>query len=101
MNPPYFRKAVGYIKVTDNQLYLVDYDCLTISAQFEDEKVPDKNCSTYKIEIENGVYQVELVQYYNVDTDEYVGVNETDILLHFIKVSDFQSVADTVFWCTY
>nr|WP_245637769.1 hypothetical protein [Cytobacillus solani] len=34
-----FRKAAGYIEVTENQLYLVDYDCLTMAAQFEDHKV--------------------------------------------------------------
>lgn len=37
-----FRKAVGYIEVMDNQLYSVDYDCLTMAAQFEKEKVPDQ-----------------------------------------------------------
>ncbi|HDR8306577.1 TPA: hypothetical protein QC153_006078 [Bacillus cereus] len=96
-----FRKAVGYIEVTENQLYLVDYDCLTMAAQFQDHKVPDQNCSKYKIEIENGLYKVEVVQYYNVDTDEYVGTSETDILLNFIKVSASESMAEGVFWCTY
>ncbi|MED0668881.1 hypothetical protein P4S95_01410 [Aneurinibacillus aneurinilyticus] len=98
---PCFRKAVGYIKVTENKLYLVDYDCLTMAAQFEDEKVPDKNCSNYKIDIENGVYKVEVIQYYNVDENEYVGTNKTNILLNVIKVSDFQPIVDKVFWCTY
>ncbi|USK62352.1 hypothetical protein LIT37_22915 (plasmid) [Peribacillus asahii] len=96
-----FRKAVGYIKVTENQLYLVDYDCLTMSAQFEDEKVPDKNCSDYKIKIENGIYKVEIIQYYNIDQDVYIGTNETDILLNFIRESKYQQIADNIFWCTY
>lgn len=97
----YFRKAVGYMEVTENQLYLVDYDCLTMSAQFEDNKVPDQNCSKYKIEMKNGFYKVEIVQYYYVDKDEYIGVRETDILLNFIEVSDIESIAESVFWCTY
>jgi hypothetical protein len=97
----YFRKAVGYIEVTENQLYLVDYDCLAMAAQFEDEKVPDQNCSNYEIEIENGFYKVEAVQYYNVDKDEYVGANETDILLNLIKVPAGEPVAESVFWRTY
>lgn len=96
-----FRKAIGYIKVTENQLYLVDYACLTMAAQFEDNKIPDQNCFNYKIEIENGYYKVEVVQYYNVDKDEYVGESETDILLNFIKVTASKSIADSVFWCTY
>ncbi|PEF97125.1 hypothetical protein [Bacillus toyonensis] len=97
----YFRKAVGHIQVTENQLYLVDYDCLTMAAQFQNHKVPDQNCSKYKIEIENGFYEVEVVQYYNVDEDEYVGASETDILLNFIKVSANEPIAEMVFWCTY
>jgi hypothetical protein len=96
-----FRKAEGYIKVTCNQLYLADYDCLTMAAQFESEKVPDKNCSHYKIGIENGVYKVAIVQFYNADKDEYVGTNEKDILLNFVKVSDFQQIADKVLWCSF
>jgi hypothetical protein len=96
-----FRKALGYIKVTDDQLFLIDYDCLTMAAQFEDCRVPDKNCSNYRIELPNGIYKVELVQYYNVDRDEYIGTNEKDILMNFVKVEDFKSITDNVFWCTY
>ncbi|MBC6972213.1 hypothetical protein H9I32_07225 [Bacillus sp. Xin] len=96
-----FRKAEGYIRVTENQLYLIDYDCLTMAAQFEDEKVPDKNCSKYKIDIENGLYKVEVLQFYNVDNDGYVGRNEKDIQLNFMKASVFQQTVDRVFWCSF
>ncbi|MFI8710053.1 hypothetical protein ACIGHG_24095 [Bacillus sp. NPDC077411] len=96
-----FRKAEGYIRVTGNQLYVVDYDCLTMAAQFESNKVPDKNCSNYKINIENGVYKVEVLQFYNVDNDKYVGTNEKDILLNFIKVPAFQQTVNRVFWCSF
>jgi hypothetical protein len=96
-----FRKAVGYIKVTENLLYLVDYTCLTMSAQFEDEKIPDKNCLHYKIDIENGIYKVDIIQFYNVDKDEYIGNTEKDILLNFTKVSEFQQSLDKVAWCSY
>lgn len=96
-----FRKAEGHIEVTENQLYLVDYDCLTMAAQFEDSKVPDQNCSRYQFEIENGFYKVEIIQHYNVDEGEYVGERETDILLNFIKVPKLESSVERVFWCTY
>ncbi len=97
----YYRKAVGYIKVTENRLYLVDYDCLTMAAQFEDEKVPDKNCSKYKIEIENGFYKVEVFQYYDVDNDKFVGSDETEFSLNFNKVPVIKPSVENVFWCTY
>lgn len=61
------------------------------------KKYPIKN----KIEIENGLYKVEVVQYYNVDKDEYIGDSETDILLNFMKVSAIEPIANKIFWCTY
>lgn len=96
-----FRKSVGYIKVTENQLYLVDYTCLTMAAQFEDEKMPDENCLNYKIDIETGIYKVDIIQFYNVDKDEYIGNSESDILLNFTKTSEFQQPLDKVIWCSF
>jgi len=101
INPNCFRRVIGYLRVTNNQLYLVDYDCLTMAAQFKDEKVPDGNCANYKINMENGDYKVEVIQYYNVDEDSRVGANQKDILFNFIKTSNFQSIDNNVFWCTY
>lgn len=99
----FYRRSEGYIEVTGGQLFLVDYDCLTMAAQFEDENIPDKNCSNYRIEIEDGKYRVEVVQYYDVDRDKYVGTNsnETDLVLNFIKVEEFEQDVEEVFWCTY
>ncbi|WP_257820373.1 hypothetical protein [Salipaludibacillus agaradhaerens] len=72
-----------------------------MAAQFEDELVPDKNCSNYRIDIENGVYKAEIIQFYNVDKNEYFGSNDADVLINFIKENEFQQVVDNVLWCTY
>ncbi|MGG3800786.1 hypothetical protein [Metabacillus fastidiosus] len=72
-----------------------------MAAQFKDERVPDENCSNYKIDIEEGNYKVNVIQFYNADKDEHIGDDETDILLNFIKISDFQATAGDVFWCSY
>ncbi|AOZ90778.1 hypothetical protein [Paenibacillus crassostreae] len=97
----YFRKAEGYISVTTNKLYIVDYDCLTMAAQFEDEEVPDDNCEKNQIKINNGKYKVVLYQYYNVDEDKFIGRNNIDIRIIFIEVSEIKDQANKVFWCTY
>nr|WP_038565275.1 hypothetical protein [Terribacillus goriensis] len=102
--PDCYRTADGYMEVTGNELYLVDYDCLTMAAQFRQHKVPDKNCRRYHIPIEKGNYRVQVVQYYDVDNDEYTGRSDVDIQLIFKKVSKSTSEhprADSVFWCTY
>lgn len=101
MNPPCFRRAVGQITVTSGELYLVDYDCLTMAAQFPHEKVPDDNCARYKVDIENGHYKVEVIQYFNVDEDARTGSEETDIRFHFIKVPESEARSLNVFWRTY
>lgn len=70
-------------------------------SQFSDEKVPDENCSKYKVNIENEFYKVEVIQFYNVDKEEYIGNSDTDILLNFTRVEDFIQKINQVFWCTY
>ena len=101
MNTNCFRRATRYLSVTNNELYLVDYDCLTMAAQFNDETVPDENCSNYKIPVDNGNYKIEVIQYYDVDQNEYTGSNETDILFNFIKTPHFQPNTSGVLWCTF
>lgn len=101
LNPDCFRRDIRYLSVTNNELYLVDYNCLTMAAQFDDEKVPDENFSNYQIPADNGNYKVEVIQYYNVDQNEYTGSNETDILFNFIKTSNFQPTTSDVLWCTF
>lgn len=97
---PYLRRAEGFLEVTEGSLYLVDYDCLTMAAQFEDEEIPDRNCSQSRIELENGRYRVEIVQFYDVDQDKRIGTEECDLIIHFTP-SDSAVPAERVFWCTY
>lgn len=84
----FYRKTIGYIKVTKGALNFVEYTCLTMAAQFEDNKVPDEYCEPFSIEIENGLYKVEVVQYSNVDSEEHIGNEEIDIQFNFIKQKD-------------
>jgi hypothetical protein len=97
----YFRKAEGTIRVTTGCLYLVEYTCLTMAAQFQNEVIPDKNCSRYKIDIENGIYKVEVIQYLNVDSDERISSANVELLLNFTKIAVPQIINPEVFWCTY
>ncbi|WP_197076549.1 hypothetical protein [Domibacillus indicus] len=99
--PDFVKKAEGYIRVTNERLYLVDYGCLTMAAQFEDENVPDENGAQNEIKLENGVYRVEITQFYDADRDEYRGTDETDLLVNLVKVPAFRQNPDGVFWCIY
>ncbi|EJO5347718.1 hypothetical protein NRP93_001806 [Clostridium botulinum] len=44
---------------------------------------------------------IGLVNFYDVDKDEYIGTYEKDVLLNFTKVSEFQHTADKVLWCSF
>ncbi|WP_166246432.1 hypothetical protein [Paenibacillus turpanensis] len=96
-----YRRSEGYITVTEGKLFLVDYDCLTMSAQFKDEKIPDENCEKYLIELNNGVYKVEIIQFYNVDQGEHIGSEKVNMLINFIEVRELGVNPDKLFWCSY
>lgn len=96
-----FRKSEGYITVTDGKLCLVEYTCLTMAAQFKEDKVPDENCSNYVINIESGIYKVDVIQFYDVDKDKYIGHIDKDMLLNFTRVSEFNQSDGDIIWCSY
>lgn len=96
-----YRRTEGYIRVTDGSLVLVDYTCLTMAAQFDDCKVPDENCSKYTIALKNGIYKVDIVQFYNADREEYVGGDDAELIINFTEVHEFGANGDKVIWCSY
>jgi hypothetical protein len=96
-----YRRTEGFIEVTDNKLYIVDYDCLTMAAQFEDEVIPDDNCANHRIELKNGLYKVEIAQFYNADKNHYTGNDTVNMIMNFKEVTDLGVNADQVIWCSY
>ncbi|MFF2089792.1 hypothetical protein [Paenibacillus sp. NPDC058174] len=96
-----FRKAEGYIEVTANKLYIADYDCLTMAAQFRDETIPNSNSANRVIELSNGFYHAEVVQFYNADQNAYTGESEVDIVINFKEVHELGANGDQVVWCSY
>jgi hypothetical protein len=94
----YFRKDTGYIKVDNNELCFVEYTCLTMAAQFKDEKVPDKYCEKFRFHINNGLYKVDIIQYYDIDNEKHFGRNDIDIAFRFTEVSKCEEIEPKVFW---
>ena len=60
-----FREFKTQIKVTNKYLYLVNYDDLTMCAQYSDEKLPSDLNANLKLELENGIYDMEVRQLFN------------------------------------
>lgn len=63
-----FREFVGYIECSSGALHLVNYDSLTMAAQFDDHRLPDKETAGYRLDLPNGLYQIRVVQM--VDPEE-------------------------------
>jgi hypothetical protein len=57
-----FREFEGTIRNTSNALYLVNYDSLTMAAQFEDYLLPDEETAGYKVPLPSGLYRFRVVQ---------------------------------------
>lgn len=83
----YLKKSYNYIRVTNNQLHIIDYTCLTMAAQFPDEAVPNKECQPYCIELVNGYYRVAAYLYKDVDAEEKIG-HEEDLAFSFERLSE-------------
>ncbi|MEM9527951.1 MAG: hypothetical protein AAGA31_15155, partial [Bacteroidota bacterium] len=66
-----YREAEGIIEVTDKKLYLTNYESLTMAAQFDDLKLPEKHLEDLVIELDNGSYLVQFKQLFNPDEEDY------------------------------
>jgi len=60
-----FREFSGNIKSTAGALHLVNYDSLTMAAQFEDHRLPDKETNHYSVPLKSGLYAFRVVQIVN------------------------------------
>ncbi|CEK35501.1 hypothetical protein UMC2_38191 [[Clostridium] sordellii] len=72
-----------------------------MAAQFDDEKVPDEDCSKFKIELENGNYLVDIIQFYDVDRDIRFGNEDVDIKFVFTKIDTIEPNKEKIYWGTY
>ena len=72
-----FRGVHGEIEVTNELLYLTNYEDLTMAAQFPDEKLPANNSKAIRIKLRNGLYGVLIRQMFNpefaIDEDDRIG----------------------------
>ena len=83
-----FREVSGSIKVTDGKLALLNYDSLTMLAQFEYQTIEEHIKDNF-FDLENGNYQIRIVQLFDpktyfpngVSTDFVIDIQSIDVLL--------------------
>jgi hypothetical protein len=96
-NEKSFREIKNSISVTSGELYLTNYTDLTMAAQFEDCKIPDKHNSDLKIVIANGRYDLLIRQMF--DHENYNYESDDKIFEIVIKPCDEEStIIDEIYW---
>ena len=66
-----FREFSKTIEVTNGQLFLTNYEDLTMAAQFADEKIPTKHNSELSIQLDNGKYEFIVRQLFDPKDYKY------------------------------
>jgi hypothetical protein len=67
--PAGFRRTIGPIRVTAGQLHLVNYESLTMAAQFDDVRLPERHLQDLVFDVPTGTYGCEIVQLDDPDGD--------------------------------
>jgi hypothetical protein len=60
-----FRQFQKVIEISSGELFLVNYTDLTMAAQFEDEKIPSEQNSELSIILQNGKYEITVMQMFD------------------------------------
>lgn len=81
----FYRIEEGLIEVTDEILYLVNYETLSMAAQFQDTKLPERHLENLNFELNNGLYLVEFGQLNNPEIIDERAEIDFEIRLELIK----------------
>lgn len=64
-----FQSFEGKIKVSNSKLHLINYESITLAAQFEDEQLPDSDLEDLHVKLDNGIYEVTIRQLFDPAQD--------------------------------
>jgi hypothetical protein len=98
-NKKSYRELNKSISVTEGQLFLTNYEDLTMAAQFDNERIPSKHNSELNIKLDNGKYNFTIRQMYDPYDNNYDPTQKTnfEIIISAVNNSSTQ-VAENVFW---
>ncbi|WP_131725363.1 hypothetical protein [Chryseobacterium sp. Leaf180] len=99
-NKKAFREFTSTITVTDEKLYLTNYDDLTMSAQFEDTKIPAKHNSDLIIKLENGLYNLTILQLFDPEDYDYEADGKTNFEIVMQRTEKETEKINKIYWWT-
>lgn len=99
----FYRIEEGLIEVTDEKLYLVNYETLSTTAQFQDIKLPERHLENLNFELNNGLYLVEFGQLNDPEKIDERAEVDFEIRLELIKNANeyYPNNFGNIFWNVY
>lgn len=100
-NQKAFKEFSKSIEVTSGQLFLTNYEDLTMAAQFDEETIPANHNSELCIKLDNGKYIFLIRQMFNPENYDYDKIEKNDFEIIIQSNNDSKLIKiDKVFWWT-
>ncbi|WP_143473613.1 hypothetical protein [Flavilitoribacter nigricans] len=99
-----FRENRGVIEVTDGELFLTNYEALTMAAQYQQVKLPESHHKDLAIKLENGKYMVKFRQLFNPDEYDFAteDINFEIVLMRIEKNPEiYVNNVNEIYWSAY
>lgn len=93
------REFTAQINVESNVLYLINYESLTMGAQFPDVELPESYMKDLRIDLDNGLYRVRVVQFYNNEAGCYINRDDVNFLIELEKDENYVENSINIPWC--
>lgn len=86
-----FRSVTGPIIASTGQLLLVNYETLTMAAQYEDVTLPEKHLEHCRIGIEPGSYECQITQMFNPESHDQNDDGDLDFILQLRRADQLSN----------
>ena len=96
-----FREFYKTIEVTNDRIFLTNYEDLTMAAQYEDEKIPANHNVNLSLQLDNGRHKFLIRQLFDPEDYEYDPKDKVNFEIIVQKeISKQVQQIDKVFWWT-
>jgi len=86
-----FREERGVIEISNRKLFLTNYESLTMAAQFEKIKLPEKHLEGLFVELDNGKYMVKFRQMFDPRADK-IDWDQVHFEIVIMKIENLPSI---------
>jgi hypothetical protein len=93
-----FREASGPLRVVGGMVLVTNYESLTMAAQFEDVRLPEKHDEQHLVTLADGEYSCRVIQMFDPEQQEAVSGGVADFVVEFSRPEVLPASWSTVRW---